>query len=480
MTVSVAGGPVATRGRIGSQGRGVLAILLMMCILGSLQSSVVIPLVANIPAVFGVTAAQASWVVTSTMLGASVAAPIVSRLADMVGKRRVVVATLLVVAFGSLLVAVSDVFLVAVVGRTLQGCAMGLTPVAMSIVRDVLPPERVGFGVALLSGTMSLGTAIGLPVAGLLYALWGWHALFWVTVVAGPCLAVAAWRMLPASPRVRRQPFDALGAVLLVGAVTPSLLVISQINDWGWRDQRIPVLLATTLVCGVTWVWWERRVRVPLVDLRLAMRREIALTNLSTLIISAGMLANMYLASQQLGVPREVPGGFGMSSGMVGLAMMVPAAVLIAMSPFLGKLITVFGGRTVLFAGALVMAAAYVARIWLDMSPTAVVLGAVLVGVGISLGLCAQPILIMGSVPANYASSANGINSLFRTVGTSASIAVIAGLTSATSTTVHGAEYATVHTFHLAFAGCVTILAVAAVLVLLIPRRTSQEGTVDA
>lgn len=480
MTAAAVGATAATRSRTDPRGRAILAVLVAMAIMASLQSSVVVPLVAHIPGIFGVSAAQASWIVTSTMLGASVAAPIVSRLADLVGKRRVVVATLLVVGLGSLLVAVSNVFLVAVLGRTMQGFAMSLTPVAMSIIRDVLPRDRVGFGVALLSGTMSLGTALGLPFAGLLYWLWGWHALFWVTAVLAPCLAVASWRLLPASAPVVRQHFDALGAVLLVGALIPLLLVISQGEDWGWTSSRVPLLAGLAVVCGLAWVGWERRAPVPLVDLRLAVRREVAFTNAATLIIAGGMLANMYLTSQQLGVPRGVPGGLGLSSGMVGLAMVGPAAVLIVMSPGLGPLLTRLGGRTVLLAGALVMAAAYVARIWLDGSSVAVVIGAMLVGVGIAMGFCAQPLIIMSSVPPDYASSANGINALFRTVGTSISIAAIAALTSATSTRLGGAEYPTLRTFHLAFGTCAVLLVVGAGLVLRIPRRTSQRDLADA
>lgn len=457
-----------------------MSLLTVMSVLGALQSSVVVPLVAHIPEIFEVSAAEASWIVTSTTLGASAAAPIVSRLADMFGKRRVVIVTLLVVAFGSLLVAVSDVFLVAVAGRTLQGCAMALAPIAMSIVKDVLPPERVGSGIALLSGTMGLGSALGLPVAGLLYWLWGWHALFWVTVVLAPALALASWRVLPASATRVRQRFDLLGTVLLMLLLTPLLLVISQGNDWGWGSPAILTLLAVTVVAGALWVPWELRASAPLVDLRLAVGRRVALTNIATLLIAGGMLANIYLASQQLGIPADVPGGLGLSSELVGVAMMAPAGILIVLTPVIGPLLTRIGGRNVMLLGALVMAGAYVARIWLDGSAVAVTAGSVLVGVGIALGLAAQPMIIMAAVPADCAASANGINSLFRTVGTATSIAAIAALTSATSTTRGGVEYATVETFHLAFLGCAGLMLLAALFTVLVPRGASRAEEVES
>ncbi len=452
----------------------VLAVLTVMSVLGALQSSVVVPLVAHIPEIFKVSAAEASWIVTSTVLGASIAAPVVARMADIFGKRLIIVVTLLVIAFGSLLVAVSDTFVVAVAGRALQGCAMALTPVAMSIAKDVLPPERVNSGIALLSGTMGLGSALGLPAAGLLYWLWGWHALFWVTVVLAPLLAVASWRLLPASPPAARQRFDVFGAVLLVFVLTPLLLVVSQGEDWGWTSPAALIMLAVSAAATAVWVPWQLRARTPLVDLRLAVSRRVVLTNLATAAIAGGMLANVYLASQQLGIPRGVPGGLGLSSEMVGVVMIAPALVLIVMAPILGPLLTRFGGRGVMLSGALVMAAAYVARIWLDGSAFAVGLGAVLVGVGISLGLVAQPMIIMAAVPADYTASANGVNSLFRTVGTALSVAAIAAVTSATSTRFEGAEYATSDTFHLAFIGCAVLMLLSALLTLLVPRGSSR------
>lgn len=472
MTATAAGRPTLQPPAVASP-RSVLWVLATMSVLGALQSSVVVPLVAHIPRIFDVGAAEASWIVTGTMLGASLAAPVISRMADMYGKRRIVVVTLAVVAFGTLLVAVSDVFIVAVAGRVLQGCAMALTPVAMSIVKDVLPSERVGSGIAVLSGTMGLGSALGLPVAGLLFWLWGWPALFWATAVLAVVLAVAAWRVLPPSAGLGGRRFDLVGAALLALALTPLLLVISQGDDWGWRSRTTLVALATGLAAAVAWVPWELRSSDPLVDVRLAVSRPILLTNVATLLVAGGMLANMYLASQQLGAPRDVRGGLGLSSEAVGAAMMAPAGILLVMTPVVGRLLARVGGRRVLLLGALVMAAAYIARIWLDGSVLAVVTGAVLVGVGISLGLSAQPMIIMAAVPQGQAASANGINSLFRTVGTATSIAGVAALTSVTSTTFRGAEYATESTFELAFAGCAVLMLVAALLVLCVPRSPS-------
>jgi MFS family permease len=108
-------------------------VLALAGMLASLQQTLVIPLLPELPAVLGVRATSASWVVTVTILAAAVATPIVSRLADMVGKRRMVLVVLSGMTVGSVLVALSQSLVVVLCGRCLQGAAAGLIPVGISI-----------------------------------------------------------------------------------------------------------------------------------------------------------------------------------------------------------------------------------------------------------------------------------------------------------------------------------------------------------
>lgn len=454
----------------------ILVVLTAMSVLAALQGSVVVPLVANVPSIFGVSVAAASWVVTATLLGGAVLAPIVSRLADMFGKRRVIVVTLLLVAGGALMVAISDNFLVTVAGRAIQGSAAALIPVAMSVVKDVFPPRRVGFGVAVLSGTMSLGAALGLPLAGLLYSLWGWSGLFWLSAALASFLAMISRLVLPREAAFRGSRFDLIGAVLLLLVIAPILVVVSQAFDWGWGSPWILGSIALALVSTGLWVPWCLRREKPMVDLRVAMSRPVALTNIASFMLSAGMLASLYLASQQLAVPSEVPGGMGLSSSEVGALLAIPASTMLVLTPLTGVLLSRWGGRPVITAGAIIMSLAYIGRIHLDDSPSDIVLGATLVSIGTAFALSAQPMIIMGVVPRDQAASANGLNSLFRTFGTAASISIIAAFTTVTATVVGGAAFPGTQTFHTAFLVFSILTAIAAVLTLAIPRAGDIES----
>ncbi|MFC0529939.1 MFS transporter [Phytohabitans kaempferiae] len=452
-------------------GWAVIGVLAVTGVLAALQSTILLPLITQLPAIYDVGTAQASWIVTSTMLAGALATPIVSRLADMYGRRRLLLIALLALIAGSLLLATTHHYVVALAGRTLQGVTASVLPVAMSLLKDILPEERVASGVALVSATLGIGSAVGLPLAGFMFGRFGFSSLFWFIAGFAGLLVLAAWRLLPAAtPGRTRERFDWAGAVLLCLGLTSLLLVVSQGNEWGWGSAAILLLAAGAVVSFALWTPWELRRRHPLVDLALTARRPVLLTNIASIIIALGMLANLILASLQFGSPTVSDAGFGLSVGATGLAMAAPAFVFAFSAPVLGALLRRFGGRTVLLFGAITMVIAYVARVLLDGSVVQVVAGSLLIGVGSTLCLGAMPMIIMPAVPPRHTASANGVNAVCRMVGTAASTAALAALTSATSIVSDGDEYPTLATIHIACWALAGTAVVASVLVWLVPR----------
>ena len=105
----------------------------------------------------GVSSSTASWLVTSTLLTGAVATPLIGRLADMFGKRAMMLVCLAVMIVGCMVAALSQSFWLLILGRSLQGFATALLPVGISIMRDVLPPEKLSGAVALMSATLGIG-----------------------------------------------------------------------------------------------------------------------------------------------------------------------------------------------------------------------------------------------------------------------------------------------------------------------------------
>src|SRR5690606_38509381 len=122
--------------------------------------------------------ADATWVLTSTLLSGAVATPIMGRLGDLFCKRRMLVISLAVLVVGALVSASTTDLLVMIAGRTLQGFAMGAIPLGIGLMRDMLPRERLGSAMALMSSSIGVGGGLALPAAALVAQHTDWHALY--------------------------------------------------------------------------------------------------------------------------------------------------------------------------------------------------------------------------------------------------------------------------------------------------------------
>ena len=158
--------PSSLRSRRSAPTWAVIGILSLCGTVVALQQTMVIPLLPDFPGILGVSADDAAWLVTATLLTSAVATPIMSRLADMFGKRLMMLACMVAMTVGCVLAAAVGTYLAVIVGRSLQGFAAALIPIGISIMRDELPKEKVGSAVALMSATLGIGAALGLPLSG--------------------------------------------------------------------------------------------------------------------------------------------------------------------------------------------------------------------------------------------------------------------------------------------------------------------------
>jgi MFS family permease len=414
----------------------VIAVLSLAGTTVSLQQTMVVPLLPGFQHLLHVSTDNISWLVTATLLTAAVAHPVMSRLADMNGKRLMMLVCIALMTAGSLVAALSlGSFLALVVGRALQGFAAALIPIGISIMRDELPKNKVGSAIALMSATLGIGGALGLPLGGILFAQLGWQSVFWLSAGVGVAIGVAVLLVVPESEVRTRGRFDVPGAILLSVALTALLLVISKGGSWGWDSEQVILLLLATGVALAIWVPYSLKVSQPLVDLRTSSRRPIVLTNIASILVGFGLMGNMLISAQQLQQPAEAS-GFGLSAVAAGLAMVPSGLAMVAFSPVSGTMINKLGGRVTLVAGSAIMAVGYLGRVFYGHTVVALIIGSTVVGIGSAIAFSAMPSLIMANVPITETAAANGLNALLRALGTSSASAVIAALLSAVTVTV--------------------------------------------
>lgn len=412
-----------------------IAVIASSGLVVAMQFTLIIPLLADLPALLNVSSENASWLVTATMLCSAVSTPIVARMADMYGKRLMLLVSLTVMIAGSIVCALEIGFAMLIAGRAMQGFAASLIAVGISILRDELPKERVGSAVALMSATMGIGSALGLPLSGLLYQSLGWHSIFWFSALAGAVLITAIVLLVDESPVRTRGRFDLVGAVLFSAALVTLLLPISKGNAWGWTSPAVLGLLVISLAIFAAWLPIQLRRKNPMVDVRIARQRPVLVTNVASLFVGFAMFSNLFLTTQVLQLPADTGAGLGLEADAAGVAMVPMGLTMVVLAPFTGRMLNRLGGRMTLIIGSLLMAVAYTGRVYFSSTVTEVIIGSVLVGAGTAIAFAAMPTLIMSAVPITHTASANGLSTLVRSIG-----AAVASTTCAAILAMHTIE----------------------------------------
>lgn len=415
----------------------VVAVLAFGGIVVSLMQTLVIPIVPELPRLLNAPASDTAWAVTATLLAAAVATPMTGRLGDMYGKRRMLLISLVMLVAGSVTAALSDSLAPMVVGRALQGLASGVIPLGISIMRDELPAERLGSATALMSASLGVGGALGLPAAALIADNFDWHALFWASAGLGVVALVLVPALVPESAVRTGGRFDLVGGVGMAAGLVCLLLAISKGADWGWSSGTTVGLFAAAVVVLLVWGRWELRVREPLVDLRTTARRQVLVTNLASIAVGFAMFAMSLVIPQLLQLPEATGYGLGRSLLVAGLTMAPSGLVMMATAPVSAALSKAKGPKITLMTGALIVAAGYGLNIVLMSELWHFVLVTCVIGAGIGFTYGAMPALIMSAVPASETGAANSLNTLMRSIGTSTASAV-AGVILAQMTTAFG------------------------------------------
>lgn len=444
----------------------------------ALMQTIVMPLLPHLPDLTGSTPKDVSWTLTATLLTGAVCNPLLGRAGDMYGKRKVMLCSLAILVIGSLMCALTSHIGVLIAGRALQGAALAVVPLGISVMRDELPPEKVLSSVALMSSTVGIGAAIGVPMAALVTQYADWHTMFWAAAALGLIDLVLVAACVPESTHRPGGRFDLLGALGLSALLICLLLVVSQGSDWGWTSGRTLGLSTAVAVTAVLWGLYELRARSPIVDLRVSARREVLLTHVAALLIGFSFYANSLSTSQLVQEPRSTGYGLGASLLVSGLCLLPGGLTMVVLAPVSARMSKRWGPRTTIIMGTAVMTAGYAVRSFTSDQLWTVIASATVVASGTALAYSALPSLLMNSVPACDTGAATGVNTLMRTVGQAICVAVLAVVLSGiTMTTADGRTAPAFDAYLLGFLIAGAAAASALVVTVCVPvRRTAPTA----
>ncbi|MGW2279474.1 MFS transporter [Streptomyces sp. NPDC001770] len=462
-----------------SSPRLAMGILAFCGVVVAVMQTLVVPLLPHIPELTGATPSAASWLVTITLLTGAVFTPVLGRVGDMYGKRRVLLASLCSLLAGSVLCAISSHIGVLIAGRALQGAALAVVPLGISILRDELPPERVLPAVALMSSTLGIGAAVGVPVAAFVVEHFDWHTMFWVSGAIALLDLVLVLLFVPESPVRNRGRFDAVGGLGLAAVLVCLLLAVTQGGDWGWTSPLTLGLLVAAVLTGLLWGAYELRSPSPMVDLRVSARPAVLHANLAALLIGFAFYANSLVTGQMVQEPKVTGYGLGASIVVSGLCLLPGGVAMVLLSPVSARISAAYGPKVSLAVASVIIAVGYGVRYFTSHSLWTIVAGATVVASGTAIAYSALPALVMRAVPVSETGAANGLNTLMRSVGQAFCSAAVAAVLSNVTFRAGGLTAPTLHAYQLVFviAGAAALLAL--LVTLLLPGAgRAKAGTV--
>jgi EmrB/QacA subfamily drug resistance transporter len=463
----------------GRQHYGVtLAVLTVAGISFAVMQTLVVPALPHFQREFDTSAAWVTWIATGFLLSSSVLTPILGKLGDSLGKKRMLVISLGIFGCASLGAAAAWNLPSLIFFRVLQGAGAAVFPLSFGIIRDEFPPEKIGLGIGTVSSVFGVGGGVGLVLSGVIIEHLSWHWLFLIGAMPVLASTVLLALFVPESPVKFPTKPDYVGGATLSVALGALLIAISEGSNWGWTSAGVLGLLALSAITFVTWVRIERRVPEPLVDLKTFARREMAATNVTTLIMGFSMFSTFILLPNFVQVPLGLPPavaddldyGFGATPVEVGLFFVPSSVAMMIAGPLAGILGQRHGRILPLRIGlaSLILSVTLLATVHDD--PWNIYVWMVFMGVGLAFCFASLGTLVIDYSRPGETGVASGMNTIMRTIGASLGAQVSAAIISAN--TLPGTEIPLERGFTIAF----TLSAVGALLAFLPTLLLSRRG----
>ncbi|MAP63765.1 MAG: hypothetical protein CMH34_08490 [Microbacterium sp.] len=363
---------------------------------------------------YGTTTADTTWVLTATLIVATVSAPVIARLGDNHSPRRVLLSILPVIALGLFLAGTATGLTQLILARALQGLSGGVLPLALSLTQRIVPPHRRTLWVGILASTFASGTALGAVLAGVLVDAYGTPALAWVPLIIVAVAEVVLVVSLPHTPTSGSRRLYLRASLALGAGGVALLLAITEGAKLPYPFATVPLLIVTGLLALAGWARTQYRRDTPLWN-RAALRRRSALIAAHIMALLGGAaLFGMFVS-----LPAFVEASDGLDlSIVIGGALLLPAtAAIAAVGPLAGFLRRGLGRRGTALLGA-ITATAGASLQWIAPHEIPVLLaGSTLLGAGVAVTFAAALTVSIELASADDLAGASAPNIVARQLG---------------------------------------------------------------
>ncbi|WFR74746.1 MFS transporter [Prescottella defluvii] len=422
---------------------------------------------------------QGAWLLTAFLLLGAVTSPLIGKLADTYGKRKLLMVCIALAALGALVSAIAPSFGILVVGRALTGMLNPCLFLVYTLIRDVFPERTVAMSVSVVISGMGL-VAIPAPfLAGWLIDTFGFRSMFWFTLI---CLVVLAPMILLTTDESNlrlRSRLDLIGAVLLGTGIAGVLVGVSFAPEWGWAAPSTLTYLACGAVLFVAWIVSARRIEQPLIDLRLLTNRPVALTTLTSGLVYAVSAVFTIVLPYMAMTPGELGLGYGFGVDAEGFAIFQSpfGATTVLGGVLVGQMVGRVGPRVTMIAGLVLMTAGTVLTALSHENKGSVVIFAAIAGLGTGLSYASTPNLLLATVPRSLQATTGALASVSQNILPAVlPVVAFAVLNSHIAMEVDGQAFYSDTGITIGFLIAAAAAAIAVVTALALPREAEQSA----
>ncbi len=454
--------------KISSYAWKLLIILSCTATMVMYAETMLIPAIPTLIHDFDVTYGLSSWLLTAYLVSGAVMTPIVGKLSDIYGRKRILLIVMAIYAIGVSCAGFSNDIYVMIIARAIQGVGMSMFPIAFGIIRDQFPREKVSIAQGIITSMFATGAVIGLSIGGIIIEHFGWRMTFFTIIPISIILIIVIRKFVhlkdnntnnaetnnleSASKLVENKKgetnvkkdreqlkvqIDIKGSILLAVTITSFLLAITLLQSTPVNDEKdvnntdnisifynffstsgtILPFIITGIISLILFIYIEKRARFPLIDFKIFLSPPILLSSIIIMIVGLSMF--MVFQTIPILVQSPEPIGFGENAINTGKIQLPFAIVLLIFGPTSGFIISKLGSIKPIIFGSILTTAGFVIILLFNSSELWISAGLAILSAGLSLAAVGAMNVVILAVPREHAGVTIGMSSMLRIVGSS-------------------------------------------------------------
>ncbi|MFL6495720.1 MAG: MFS transporter [Nitrososphaera sp.] len=434
-----------------------LAILSSIATLVMYTETMLVPSLPNIISEFGLSYSLSPWILTTYLIVGAVMTPVTSSLAEIYGKKKILLAVMGVYAIGVIIGGSTTDLYSFIIARGMQGVGMSMFPIAFSVIREQFPKSRLAIGQGVITSMFASGSILGLLIGATISEEFGWRTTFLSILPIAILLPVVVWRFAkigvvhsdwktstPQQGTISevKKTLDVYGAATLAVTIILFLLSLTFIetttNDNSNMQSMLQLLILSIgcMTAFVAFLLVERRAAHPLIDLKLLRNKILLFANIMMIILGF----SMFMVFQTIPILAESPPPAGFGDTITGAAaIQLPfSIILLIFGPTSGYIVSKLGSIRPAIMGYAINAFGFYMLAVFHSQPWMVSVALGLISTGLSLGSVGLMNIVLLATPYKNMVTSIGMTSLLRIVGSSVGPAVAGVLMQVRQITIPG------------------------------------------